>query len=92
MFKHRLFNLCIAIALAVLSALTIREAAATAGVLAQIDAVQKTNVVECASLPSRHSIHTQVVNGIPLPYTEEGPTGVDGGLAELLKAYRACSQ
>lgn len=92
MLKHRLFNLCIAIALAVLSALTIREAAATAGILSQTDAVKKTNVLECASLPSHHSIHTQVVNGISLTYTDEGPTGVDGGLAELLSAYRTCSQ
>jgi hypothetical protein len=53
----------------------------------------KTGLLECASLPARSSIHTVYVEeiGMRVSYTEDGPTGVDGGLMNLLSAYRTCS-
>ena len=89
MFKNRLFNLLIAIALILIIALTAREALATASVTAPVGAA-----TACDSLPSRYSIHTENVSktGVRVPYTEDGPTGVDGGLLYLLSAYRTCSR
>ena len=92
MLKPRLFNIMIAIALAILIALTVREAAATAGMLSQPGAVRIAKVLECASLPSRYSIRTEYVKGADMLIirSEDGPTGVDGGLVELLSSYRTC--
>ena len=89
MLKNRLFNLLIAIALVIVVALTVEEALATTIITSQPDAVP-----ECNRLPSRLSIHTEIVKetGTRLSYTESGPTGVDGGLQELLNAYRSCSR
>ena len=87
MFKYRLFNVLIAMALVITLAFTVREAFATSLLRAEGNAV-----TTCASLPSRHSIHTEVVDGISVPYSEDGPTGADGGLVELLTAYRTCSR
>jgi hypothetical protein len=92
MRKNRLFNLLIAIALIVVIALTVREAAATAGIISQTDSAKGVKTLECASLPSRYSIHTEYVDGMSVTYTEDGPTGVDGGLIYLLSAYRTCSK
>ena len=93
MRKYHLFNLLIAVALVILIAFTVREAAATAGIVSQADSIKGAKALECASLPSRYSIHTEFVKttGMFLTYTEDGPTGVDGGLMYLLSAYRTCS-
>ena len=89
MLRHRLFNSLIAIALVLVTAFTVREAVATT-----IISSQSASVIECASLPSRYSIHTETMNttGTRLISTEEGPTGVDGGLMYLLSAYRTCAR
>ena len=89
MFKNRLFNVLIAIALVVTIALTVREAFATSSITSQND-----TAIKCTSLPSRLSLHTEVANesGPTLIYTEDGPTGVDGGLIQLLSNYRTCSR
>jgi hypothetical protein len=49
--------------------------------------------VTCSDLPSRYSICTGYVEGMNmwLSHTEDGPTGVDGGLINLFSSYRACS-
>jgi hypothetical protein len=86
MFKNRLFNLLVAAALVMVVALTVREAFATASLAAH------TATVQCNSLPSRYSIHTKNVGGTRWTYTEDGPTGVDGGLIQLLSSYRTCSR
>ena len=90
MYTNRLFNLFVVIALVVIVALTVREAAATSSVIAD-DGSQHS---ECASLPSRHSIHTEydAETGSWVTYSEDGPTGVDGGLIYLLSKYRTCSR
>ena len=89
MSTNRLFNVLIAIALVMVIALTVREALATSITTSQGDATTK-----CDSLPSHYSIHTETVKttGTRLTYTEDGPTGVDGGLMYLLSAYQTCSQ
>jgi hypothetical protein len=94
MLRNRWFNVLIAVALMIVIALTVREAAATAGIVSQTDSVKGARALECASLPSRYSIHTVYVEelGMWLPYSEDGPTGVDGGLMYLLSSYRTCSK
>jgi hypothetical protein len=89
MRKSHLFNLLIAIALVILIALTVREAFATSITTSQTNAV-----VKCDSLPSRYSIYTEYEEdlGMLVTYTKDGPTGVDGGLKELMAAYRTCSR
>lgn len=89
MRKNHLFNLLIAIALVILIALTVREAFATSITTSQTDAA-----VKCDSLPSRYSIYTEYEEdlGMVVTYTEDGSTGVDGGLIDLLSKYRTCSR
>ena len=67
-----------------------REVAATTLVVPQVSSVK----IACASLPSRHSIHMEYVKetGALVPYTEDGPTGVDGGVIELFSSYQTCSK
>jgi len=93
MLRNRLFNILIAIALAIVLALTVREATAISSIVAKTDSANQSDT-ECASLPSHYSIHSEYVEeiGTAMTYTEDGPTGVDGGLIHLLSAYRTCSQ
>src|SRR5215216_2528237 len=81
---NHLFNLCVAVALVVIIALTVREAVATAGVISQTDFANRASS-ECASLPSHYSLRTEYVKEVGMwpPYKEDGPTGVDGGLIYL---------
>ena len=83
----------ILIALVIVIALTVQEAAATAGMMSEADSSKGNRSLACASLPSRYSIHTvyNEESAMSLPYTEDDPTGVDGGLIELLSKSRACT-
>jgi hypothetical protein len=94
MFTNRVFNLLIVIALVVLVGLTFREASATSAVItANQSHGNLAKAEECFSLPARSSIHSvNMENGLRLPYTKDGPTGLDGGLIYLLSNYRDCSQ
>jgi hypothetical protein len=89
MFSNRLFKVFIAIALAITLTFTVREAFATSLLRAEGNAV-----TTCASLPSRYSFHTEYVKEADMwiVRTENGPTGVDGGLIDLLSNYRTCSK
>ena len=87
MLRYRLFQVLVAVALVVTLALTVREVFATTLIISQTNTVTR-----CQDLPSRHSIHTEVRDGVSVLYSEDGPTGVDGGLPELLSAYRTCSR
>jgi hypothetical protein len=93
MFKNRLFYVVIAITLGIVITLTIREAAAMAEIMPRTDSSKEANALTCASLPSHYSLHTEYVKelGRWMSYTEDGPTGVDGGLIYLLSSYRTCS-
>jgi hypothetical protein len=94
MSKNHLFNVLIGVALAIVIALTVQEAAATAGMMSEADSSKGIRSLACASLPFRYSIHTvySEERGMSLSYTEDGPTGVDGGLIYLLSNYRICSR
>jgi len=87
MFKNRLFNLLVAAALVMVVALTVREAFAIASITPHT-----ASAIQCSSLPSRYSIHTSEEAGTRWTFTEDGPTGVDGGLIQLLSSYRTCSR
>ena len=89
MLRHRLFNLWIAIALASVTAFTAREAVAIT-----ILRSQENKASVCASLPSRYSLRTEYVKEANLwvVRTENGSTGTDGGLIDLLSDYRSCSR
>lgn len=90
MFNRRLFNIFVVVALLVVIGLTVREVAATALLVSS----SKSTEAVCASLPSRHSIRTEYAaeRGVWVIDTEGGPTGVDGGLIQLLSDYRDCAQ
>ena len=89
MFKRRLFNVLIALTLVITLAFTVREAFAIT-----ILRSEANTVATCASLPSQYSIRTEYVPeaGMWIVRTENGPTGVDGGLIDLLSNYRTCSK
>ncbi len=92
MKSNRLFNLFVVIALIAVIALTVREAAATNYISSKPGSTG--SATECVSLPSRDSIHSEYVpeRNAWVTYTEDGPTGVDGGLLYLLSAYPSCSR
>jgi hypothetical protein len=94
MSKKRFFNVFITIALMIVTALTIREAAATAGILTETNSASKTEILKCTSLPSRYSLRAEYVKeaNMWMFLTEDGPTGVDGGLIDLMSNYRTCSR
>jgi hypothetical protein len=95
MFTNRVFNLLIVIALVALVGLTFREASATSAVItADQSHGDLAKAEECASLPVLSSVHSEYMEerGLWLPYTKDGPTGLDGGLIHLLSNYRGCSQ
>jgi len=89
MLRHHFFNLLIAVALVIVTALTAREAVATT-----VIRLPENAVLWCHSLPSRHSIRTEYVKETSMWVlrTENGPAGADGGLIDLLSSYRACSR
>jgi hypothetical protein len=89
MSRNRLFNLSIAIALVIALAITAREALATSSITSGVHALRL-----CDSLPSRHSIRSEYVPeaNMWIVRTEAAPTGVDGGLMDLLSKYRDCSR
>ncbi|HEX6269539.1 MAG TPA: hypothetical protein VFZ43_04840 [Anaerolineales bacterium] len=87
---NHLFNHVIAAALLLIVGLTARETTATTAVAAR----KGSSDPACASLPSRYSITMDYVQerGVWVIYTGEGPTGVNGGLVQLLSDYRTCSK
>jgi hypothetical protein len=90
MFTRRLFNVFVVVALLVVIGLTVREVAATTLLVSS----SRSTEAACASLPSQHSFRTEYVqeSGVWMTYSEDGPTGLDGGLIQLLSDYRDCSR
>ena len=93
MSRNRLFNVLVGIALAIVITLAVQETASTASIMTHTNSSEGVRTLDCASLPSRHSIHPEYADelGRSVIYTEDGRTGVDGGLIYLLSSYRACS-
>jgi hypothetical protein len=94
MLRNRLFNVFIPIALVLVISLTIRESSATTDIVLGGDSTKATTTIKCVSLPSRYSLRTEYLEEADLWIfrTEDGPTGVDGGLIELMSNYRTCSR
>jgi hypothetical protein len=90
MKANRLLYIVTAAALLCVTWLTVRAAAATNTVAGE----KSSSKMTCVSLPSRYSIRNEYVEemGIWMTYTEDGPTGVEGGSVQLLSDYRTCSK
>ena len=94
MINKRLVRFFIVFMLVIIIAFTAREAFATTAADLQRDNAKQASTSECSGLPSRYSLHAEIVKvtGTRLPYTEDGPAGIDGGLSYLLSVYRTCSK
>jgi len=94
MSKNRLFNVLVAGVLAIILALTVQNAFATAGVVSRSDSGYGAKTSACDNLPSLYSVHAKYLPDLDgwVSYTEDGPTGVEGGLIYLHSISRACSQ
>jgi hypothetical protein len=95
MKENRLFNLVVILALAAMAALTISQAMATNRLVAAASNGGTAADEQCSALGvDRSSIHMVYVEQARtwLPYTKNAPTGVDGGLLQLLSERQACSQ
>ena len=94
MNKNRLFHLLMVVTLVLVVAVSVRDTLAATNLTSGGNESIGTRTLECASLPSRRSLHTETVRatGTRLTFTEDGPTGVDGGLVNLLSDYRTCSK
>jgi hypothetical protein len=94
MSKNRWRTALIVLTLVMATVLIVQAAAAKTDPLSHEDARKGIKSIECASLPSRHSIHIEVIEetGTRLTHTEDGPTGIDGGLIRLLSDYHTCSR
>lgn len=94
MSKDRLFSILIGISLVLVIALTTREAFATADLVALSNGKDKADMSECPILPPQLSIETvyDQQRGMWVTHTTQGPTGVDGGLMDLMATYPTCSR
>lgn len=94
MSKKHLFHLLVALALVIVAAFAVRQTGAETNTGSQRDVSRATGTIACSSLPSRYSIHTESVEatGTRVIFTEDGPTGLEGGFKELMTAYRTCSR
>jgi hypothetical protein len=93
MSTNRLFNLLIVAALVAVVALTIWQSIETTKVVSAASQQNSSSNTTCLSSTDRLSL-TSIYNkeaSAWFPRTNQGPTGVDGGLLELLSNYRSCS-
>lgn len=95
MNKNRFFNIFIVAALILMVALTILGAIETTKAAMAAGAADQTLATPICNKPAveRSSIRRVYVQQVDswLTYTGGGPTGVDGGLIELLSNARICS-
>jgi hypothetical protein len=87
MIKPYWFVLCIVIALVAAITFAVRETLASS-----IFSLHRDAAIACQTLPSRYSIHVVEQAGMRVISSEDGPTGVDGGLEELNTTYRICAR
>jgi len=96
MSKNRLFNIFLVAALTLMVALILQGAIETNRVAMAAGASDDTVVAPICDNPAveRSSIHRVYVNQMDtwLTYTDGAPTGVDGGLIDLLSNARVCSK
>ena len=91
MFKSRLFNILIVAALIAVMALTVLQAVETTRVAHAAQQSKLANTPFC--LMPAAPIQSMYVKqmGIWVPRSASAPTGVDGGLIQILSDYRSCS-
>lgn len=91
MFKSRLFNILIVAALIAVMALTVLQAVETTRVAHAAQQSKLANTPFCLvpAAPIRSMYVKQM--GIWVPRSASAPTGVDGGLIQILSDYRSCS-
>lgn len=89
MSTNRLFNVSIAVALIIVIALTVWQSVETTKVVA---AASEADAAYCISSMARLSLTSVYVEKAHswFSHTNDGPTGVDGGLLELLSNTRSC--
>jgi hypothetical protein len=91
MFKSRLFNVLMIAALIAVMALTVLQAVETTRVAHAAQQSKLANTPLCA-MPAAPIQSTYVKQmGIWVPRSANAPTGVDGGLIQILSDYRSCS-
>ena len=88
MFKNRLFSILVITALVVVTALTIQQALETTRVVSAAASVCTIPPVDRSSIRSAYMQE----KGVWVSLSDNGPTGVDGGLLHLLSDYRTCSK
>lgn len=90
---NRLCNISIAAVLVIVVALTIWQSAETTKIVSA--APQQNSLFDtgyCFSGMDRLSLEGAYVEGAGwVSYTDQGPTGVNGGLLELLSKSQSCS-
>ena len=91
MLKSRLFNVFIGVALMVVIVLTISQAVETTRVV--LAASSSPDTSGCFSGMDRLSLISVYVEEASgwFSYTNKGPTGVNGGLIDLLSNSRVCT-
>lgn len=99
MKKNRLFSLVVIVSLAVMAALTISQAVATNRLVSaasddKVAASSQTSGLCAAPGEESASVHTAYDpnRGAWVIYSGDIPTGVDGGLIELLSNRSSCSK
>jgi hypothetical protein len=99
MTKNRTFNVFVTAALFLMVALTIASSVATTRIALAAGASDQMRSPETAPVcdfpvVERSAIHQVFVKGANnwFTYTNNGPTGVDGGLIHLLSDSQACFQ
>jgi len=92
MSTKRFFNLLIAIELGSFMVLTVWQSVETTKVVSAANQQNSSSDTACFSGMDRLSLTSVYVEeaGGWFPRTNKGPTGVDGGLLDLLSNYHAC--
>jgi hypothetical protein len=91
MNKNRFFNLAIIVVLIAMAALTVSQAMAASSLVSADPSASDQCSAPGVNFSSVHMVYAEST-GRWMPYTDNGPTGVDGGLIQLLSARRSCSQ
>lgn len=92
MFRNRLFNILIVVALVMVTVFTIQQALETTRVVAAAGGPATSLCrIPAVDLTTISTMYVEEL-GITVIRSDNGPTGVDGGLIHLLSDRQACSQ
>lgn len=93
MFRNRMFNISLIVALVIVTARTIQQALETTRVVSAAGTFANRSPCHAAVMDrsSIRSVYEEEI-GMWVSRSDSGPTDVDGGLLHLLSDYRICSQ